>query len=205
MNADNLSSFQDDGERQAKMSFGAYTAFKEGVKDKAAAKLVPLIKKMKDAGSLFRTSQGSVINFLSFELFPLFLDSEQFEKLSSGNESLYLSMLEYRQSVFKAANAMQWLQKFAEVAELVSETICISDPTLPDCPIVYVNDAFKKTTKYARDEVLGRNCRFLQGPDTDPAARKQLRADIQGSRATKASWPFTLALQCSSLRPSVFS
>ena len=118
---------------------------------------------------------------------------------------LYKDQITYKQSVYKPANALQWLQKFAEVAEIVSETICISDPTLPDCPIVYVNDAFKKTTGYARKEVLGRNCRFLQGPDTDPAARKQLRADIQGSRATKASWPFTLALQCSSLRPSVFS
>ena len=50
---------------------------------------------------------------------------------------------------------------------------------------MYVNNAFKKTTKYARDEVLGRNCRFLQGPDTDPGARKQLREDIQGSASTK--------------------
>ena len=50
---------------------------------------------------------------------------------------------------------------------------------------MYVNDAFKKTTGYSRKDVLGRNCRFLQGPDTDPGARKQLRADIQGSRATK--------------------
>ncbi len=32
---------------------------------------------------------------------------------------------------------------------------------------MFVNDAFSKLTGYARDEILGRNCRFLQGPDTD--------------------------------------
>lgn len=41
-----------------------------------------------------------------------------------------------------------------------------SDPTLPDNPIVYINTAFETLTGYARDEVLRRNCRFLQGPMT---------------------------------------
>jgi hypothetical protein len=37
-----------------------------------------------------------------------------------------------------------------------------SDPTLPDCPIVFASDSFLELTGYAREEVLGRNCRFLQ-------------------------------------------
>ena len=42
-----------------------------------------------------------------------------------------------------------------------------TNPHLPDMPIVYASDAFLNLTGYARDEVLGRNCRFLGGPDTD--------------------------------------
>jgi hypothetical protein len=45
--------------------------------------------------------------------------------------------------------------------------ISISDPSLPDNPLIYVNDQFTETTGYDRSEILGTNCRFLQGEDTD--------------------------------------
>ena len=45
--------------------------------------------------------------------------------------------------------------------------ITISDVSLPDNPLVYVNDAFVRTTGYSRQFALGRNCRFLQGENTD--------------------------------------
>ncbi len=48
--------------------------------------------------------------------------------------------------------------------------IVLAAPRQPDCPLVYANAAFLRMTGYAEEEVLGRNCRFLQGPDTDPAA-----------------------------------
>ena len=51
----------------------------------------------------------------------------------------------------------------------------ISDPRQPDDPLVFVNPSFERTTGYSRDEVLGRNCRFLQGPDTDPADVQRIR------------------------------
>lgn len=44
--------------------------------------------------------------------------------------------------------------------------LCITDPTLPDNPIVYVNEAFTDLTGYTLDEIVGQNCRFLQGPET---------------------------------------
>jgi diguanylate cyclase (GGDEF)-like protein/PAS domain S-box-containing protein len=56
--------------------------------------------------------------------------------------------------------------------------VTISDLRLPDQPLVYVNEAFEQLTGLSRDDVLGRNCRFLQGPDTDPAAVARLRAAI---------------------------
>jgi len=51
----------------------------------------------------------------------------------------------------------------------------ISDPRQPDCPLVYVNPAFEHTTGYRWQDAVGRNCRFLQSPDTDPAAVQQVR------------------------------
>ena len=55
----------------------------------------------------------------------------------------------------------------------------ITDPRQPDNPIVFANNAFLDLVGYGRDEVLGRNCRFLQGPDTDPEAVDKLRSAIR--------------------------
>jgi len=46
--------------------------------------------------------------------------------------------------------------------------MAVSDPTLPDNPIIYVNPAFEKLTGFSATDIIGRNCRFMQGPDTDP-------------------------------------
>jgi len=56
--------------------------------------------------------------------------------------------------------------------------VVISDPTQPDCPIVFANPAFHRITGYPPEEVVGRNCRFLQGPGTDPAAVHAIRQAI---------------------------
>ncbi|MDW7749126.1 PAS domain S-box protein, partial [Halomonas sp.] len=53
--------------------------------------------------------------------------------------------------------------------------VVMADATKPDLPLVYANDASYELTGYAPEEVLGRNCRFLQGPDTDPEAITALR------------------------------
>ena len=44
----------------------------------------------------------------------------------------------------------------------------VSNPRLPDNPIVECNDAFVALTGYGRDEIIGHNCRFLAGPGTEP-------------------------------------
>ncbi len=60
-----------------------------------------------------------------------------------------------------------------------SNGIVISDASLPDYPLIYVNPAFLAMTGYAEAEVLGRNCRFLQGPGTDSAAVAALREAVR--------------------------
>lgn len=60
----------------------------------------------------------------------------------------------------------------------------ITSARLPDNPIVAVNRAFSELTGYERDEIVGRNCRFLSGPDTEPDARATLRGAVAEGRPT---------------------
>ena len=59
--------------------------------------------------------------------------------------------------------------------------VVITDATLPDNPIVYVNPAFELMTGFSAEEAVGRNCRFLQGLDTDQPALDELRVAIRES------------------------
>ena len=58
----------------------------------------------------------------------------------------------------------------------------LSDPHLPDTPMVAVNPAFTELTGYPIEEVVGRNCRFLQGPRTDPVSPPRIRACLDASQ-----------------------
>ncbi|MEF2552894.1 PAS domain-containing protein [Aurantimonas sp. A2-1-M11] len=59
----------------------------------------------------------------------------------------------------------------------------ITDPRQDDNPIVFANAAFQDLVGYERDEIIGRNCRFLQGPDTDQDALQRLRQAIADETA----------------------
>jgi PAS domain S-box-containing protein len=59
---------------------------------------------------------------------------------------------------------------FAAAIRATRMAMIVTDATQADNPIIFANDAFLRLTGYAREEVIGRNCRFLQGPDTDPQA-----------------------------------
>nr|AML78334.1 putative LOV domain-containing protein [Nymphaea sp. BC-2016] len=61
----------------------------------------------------------------------------------------------------------------------IKQSFVLTDPYMPDIPIVYASDGFLNLTGYSRHEVLGRNCRFLHGADTDPDTVAQVRENIQ--------------------------
>ncbi|KAL5553952.1 hypothetical protein UlMin_041353 [Ulmus minor] len=65
----------------------------------------------------------------------------------------------------------------------IKQSFVLTDPHLPDMPIVYASDAFLRLTGYARHEVLGRNCRFLNGADTDSSTLYQIQESIRLEQA----------------------
>lgn len=94
---------------------------------------------------------------------------------------------------------------FAAAIRATRMSMIVTDPRKADNPIVFANDAFLRLTGYSREEVLGRNCRFLQGQDTDVFAVDQIRAAIADRKDisidilnyTKSGRPFWNALYVS--------
>ena len=81
------------------------------------------------------------------------------------------------------ANATQSLDDhdygLVHALQMAQQTFVITDPLLPDNPIVFASQGFLTLTGYSLDQVLGRNCRFLQGPETDPCAVAKIRKAIE--------------------------
>ena len=63
-------------------------------------------------------------------------------------------------------------------AEEQEMSVVISDPSQPDNPMIYVSPEFEAQTGYSADEVLGCNCRMLQGPETNPHAIELIRQGL---------------------------
>ncbi len=78
-------------------------------------------------------------------------------------------------------DVLSGLRDRAVLATDVSFTI--SDPAQPDNPLVWVNPAFARITGYPFEEVVGRNCRFLQGPATDPDTVRLMKRALVEQRS----------------------
>ncbi|GAA6621602.1 MHYT domain-containing protein [Scytonema sp. NUACC26] len=87
------------------------------------------------------------------------------------------------------ASLLHELQQAQEVLRLrdravaaASNGILITDPRQPDNPIIFCNAAFEAITGYTQEEVVGKNCRFLQGSETDPVTVKEMQDAIKEER-----------------------
>jgi PAS domain S-box-containing protein len=67
---------------------------------------------------------------------------------------------------------------FVSAVRATRMPMIVTNPRLPDNPVVFANDAFIRLTGYRREEILGRNCRFLQGPESDRAAIRRIHDAI---------------------------
>jgi PAS domain S-box-containing protein len=76
------------------------------------------------------------------------------------------------------------LRLFGRAIEAAAHGIVIADARIEDTPMVYANSGFCRITGYSLGELLGRNCRFLQGENTDPEAVAQLRHAVEAGEPT---------------------
>ncbi|MBF8778510.1 hybrid sensor histidine kinase/response regulator [Pseudomonas fulva] len=67
---------------------------------------------------------------------------------------------------------------FFAAVETTRMPMIVTDPNRPDNPIIFANHAFLDMTGYDLEEIIGRNCRFLQGPETDPAVIATVREAV---------------------------
>lgn len=65
--------------------------------------------------------------------------------------------------------------------------VTLADPDLEDCPIIYANKAFERLSGYGQDEIIGINCRFLQGVDRDQEARQKIKAGLEKNEVVEVT------------------
>jgi PAS domain S-box-containing protein len=82
---------------------------------------------------------------------------------------------------YERQRELEILQQAIDDADV---SITLADPSRPDAPLVYVNDAFEELTGYSAEVALGRNWRFLQGEETDPETVDRLRRAIAEEEQT---------------------
>jgi PAS domain S-box-containing protein len=115
-----------------------------------------------------------------------------------GYRGTALDVTEHREKAEALAKAQRIERLLRAAIESSPVNVTISDATKPDRPLMFVNAAFCRTTGYSVEEVIGQNCRFLQGADTDPdtvrtisqALREQREISVQILNYRKDGQPF---------------
>ncbi len=106
----------------------------------------------------------------------------QTRKLQQVNRKLVDANQRESELTARMADQLQELSIFGSVVDYSIVGISVADMRQPDEPLIYVNNAFTVLTGYSRDLAVGYNCRFLQGPDTDPLEVAKIREAIASGR-----------------------
>ncbi|HEY8095490.1 MAG TPA: PAS domain S-box protein [Methylobacter sp.] len=101
----------------------------------------------------------------------------------SGRPYQYVSI---RTDVTHIKQAELRLRLLERAMEASASGISMADANQPDMPLIYVNPAFERITGYSRNEVLGRNCRFLHGKETEQPGLDHIRAVLREGRGGEA-------------------
>ena len=75
----------------------------------------------------------------------------------------------------------------SQILDTCVNGVTLSDPDQPDSPIVYANSAFERISGYPRAEIIGRNCRFLQGSDRDQPELDEIRAALKADQGIEVT------------------
>ena len=123
----------------------------------------------------------TTLKMMAFDAFPRFIKSPLCQQALQAIRSQNSGVAQQLEGMLGQADqkaptdADDWLNMFVSSAESFPACIVISDMTIPGAPMVFVNQEFCRTTGYDRTEAVGRNCRFLQGPQTEPEAIQVIR------------------------------
>ncbi|EMA31056.1 bacterio-opsin activator [Halobiforma nitratireducens JCM 10879] len=127
---------------------------------------------------------------ITSEAFDVGVDRVLYKNGSNPEESLTAAVSELAASTDRLGPQQDITGHEPEPEEIVRAIedapigISLSDPSLPDNPLVYVNRAWEELTGYEEETVLGRNPRLLQGPDTDDEAIEKLANGIRDGEPT---------------------
>lgn len=112
------------------------------------------------------------------------IQGETKAKILSSCKSVDLSPILANQACTATAELEKSDFSLIKTIQAAQRSFVITDPSLPDNPIIFASNGFLELCGYQLDEVLGRNCRFLQGPNTDPKQVEILREGILAGRDT---------------------
>ncbi|MGC1246278.1 MAG: PAS domain S-box protein, partial [Spirulinaceae cyanobacterium] len=101
------------------------------------------------------------------------------ERVQQRTTELYNSHQELEREITERKQKEERLRVLERAITASNNGIVISDATQKELPIVYLNPAFERITGYSAQEVIGKNCRFLQGKETDQEALEELRGALR--------------------------
>ncbi|KAM7255775.1 hypothetical protein ACFE04_011516 [Oxalis oulophora] len=128
-----------------------------------------------------KSTKSSRISLMGFKPRAFSMSAKQQPETHIEPEILMTRDIERTESWEHAERERDIRQGFdlATTLERIEKNFVITDPRLPDNPIIFASDSFLELTEYTREEILGRNCRFLQGPETDQATVEKIRVAIR--------------------------
>jgi PAS domain S-box-containing protein len=110
------------------------------------------------------------------------VQSDEFERFDTEDVRIMLTLASQTAVAVENARSVEQILLHEAAIENSTSGLTIADARQPDMPLVYINPAFEKITGYSISETMNRNCRFLQGTDTDQPAIRELRAAIAEGR-----------------------
>ncbi|RYZ70737.1 MAG: hybrid sensor histidine kinase/response regulator, partial [Proteobacteria bacterium] len=141
------------------------------------------------AGAPLKARDGQLIGTLCvLDFVPRTLNVSEQEILADlaaivvDELEMRLAGREMRDNAMDLRHLAQQNHQQAIAIENLRSGVIMTDPHLPDNPIVFANPGFYELTGYSPSEVLGRNCRFLQGPETNQGTIQEMRDAIKAQR-----------------------
>ena len=83
--------------------------------------------------------------------------------------------------------AVLFRKSYPSILDECVNGVTLADPDMEDAPIVYANKAFERLTGYSQEDIIGHNCRFLQGEDRDQPGRYQIREAMENHEAIEVT------------------